>query len=98
LRARDVLVGANIVYFLMLLFCGVNVPLSEVPGWMAGIGRSLPLTHGIQAARRIAAGEAVPWKLVATEAAIGTAYAAAAYGLFRVFEAEARRRATLELL
>jgi ABC-2 type transport system permease protein len=98
LRARDVLVGANVVYFLMLLFCGVNVPLSELPGWMAAIGRSLPLTHGIQAARRIAAGEPVPWRLVATESAIGVAYAVVAYGLFRVFEAEARRRATLELL
>ena len=98
LRARDVLVGANVVYFLMLLLCGVNVPLSELPAWMAAVGRALPLTHGIAAARRIAAGEAVPWGVVATEAAIGLAYAVVAYGLFRVFEIESRRRATLELV
>jgi hypothetical protein len=31
-----------------------------------------------------------------TEALIGLAYATAAYALFRVFEAEGRRRASLE--
>jgi hypothetical protein len=33
---------------------------------------------------------------VATEAAIGTVYAVGAYALFRLFEAEGRRRASLE--
>ena len=51
LRARDVFFGANLAYFLMLLFCGVNVPLDDLPGWIAAIGRCLPLTHGIEAAR-----------------------------------------------
>jgi hypothetical protein len=34
--------------------------------------------------------------LVWTEASIGVAYAAAAYVLFRLFELEGRRRASLE--
>lgn len=100
LRAREVMVIANLVYFLMLLFCGVNVPLDELPGWMETIGRGLPLTHGIEAARAVAAGSPLGdvGGLVATEAAIGAAYAALGYLLFRVFEVESRRRATLEIL
>ena len=34
----------------------MNVPLDELPGWMQAVGNSLPLTHGIEAAREVAAG------------------------------------------
>ena len=100
LRARDVLFGANLAYFLMLLFCGVNVPLGELPGWMEAVGRSLPLTHGIEAAREVAAGAAIGEVrgLVLTEIGIGAAYAAGAYLLFRVLEIDSRRRASLETI
>ena len=98
LRAKDFFFAANLAYFLMLLFCGVNVPLDVLPEWMATIGRCLPLTHGIEAAREIADGTPLAdvSGLLVTEALIGLAYAAAAYVLFRVFEAEGRRRASLE--
>jgi len=98
LRARDVFFGANLVYFLMLLVCGVNIANDDLPNWLGAIGRCLPLTHGIEAARQIAAGTPVGdvSGLLWTEAGIGLAYATAAYALFRVFEAEGRRRASLE--
>ena len=98
LRARDVFFIANLAYFLMLLVCGVNVPISQLPGWLAAIGRCLPLTHGIAAARQVADGSSFSdvSSLVATEAMIGLAYGIAAYVLFRFFEAEGRRRASLE--
>jgi ABC-2 type transport system permease protein len=98
LRARDVFFGANLVYFLMLLCCGVNVDVDDLPGWLSAIGRCLPLTHGIEAAREVAAGAPLGdvGGLVLTEALIGLAYATAAYGLFRFFELEGRRRASLE--
>jgi ABC-2 type transport system permease protein len=98
LRARDVFFAANLVYFLMLLVCGVNIAVDELPGWMEVIGRAVPLTHGIDAARRITAGETLGsvWGLVATEVLVGATYAALAYALFRFFEAEGRRRASLE--
>ena len=38
------------------VFSGVNVPLSALPGWMSTIAQGLPLTHGIEAARRLADG------------------------------------------
>jgi ABC-2 type transport system permease protein len=98
LRARDVFFGANLVYFLMLLVCGVNVDIDELPGWLQAIGNALPLTHGIEAAREVAAGTPLAdvWDLVLIEALIGLVYAAVAYSLFRFFEAEGRRRASLE--
>ena len=100
LRARDVFFLANLVALLLLLFCGVNVPLDTLPGWMQTVAKGLPLTHGIQAARELAAGASFSEvsDLVVTEAAIGVAYAVAAYGLLRFFEADGRRRATLETI
>jgi ABC-2 type transport system permease protein len=100
LRLRDVFTFSNPAYFLMLLFCGVNVPVSALPHWMQVVGSGMPLTHGIAAAREIAAGaslgavSALLWK----EALIGACYFLAAYVLLRVFEAEGRRRASLELV
>jgi ABC-2 type transport system permease protein len=98
LRARDVFFLSNLVYFLMLLICGVNVPLESLPGWLSGIGRAMPLTHGIEAARRVAGGAALGdvGGLVLTELSIGIVYAAVAFALFRLFELEGRRRASLE--
>jgi ABC-2 type transport system permease protein len=100
LRARDVMFFANLVYFLLLLLCGVNVPLETLPGWMEAIGRSLPLTHGIQAARQVAAGGSLRdvTGLLLTELAIGVSYGVVAYSLFRFFEADGRRRASLETI
>ena len=98
LRAKDFFFAANLAYFLMLLFCGVNIPLHVLPTWMSTIGRCLPLTHGIAAAREVAAGASLAdvRGLVWTELAIGVAYAAAAFVLFRVLEQASRRSAVLD--
>lgn len=98
LRARDVFFASNLVYFLMLLVCGVNIPVEVLPRWLEAIGRAVPMTHGIIAAREIARGGSLGdvSGLVWTELGIGVAYAAVAFLLFRLFEAESRRRASLE--
>jgi ABC-2 type transport system permease protein len=98
LRAKDVFFAANLAYFLMLLLCGVNIPLDVLPGWMSLVGRCLPLTHGIAAAREVAAGASFGHAagLVATEAGIAVAYAAAGFVLFRYFERASRRSAVLD--
>ena len=90
--------SANIAYYLMWLLCGVNIPLHALPGWLAQIGRLLPLTHGIAAAREVAAGASLSsvGGLVWTELAVGAAWATAAFVLMRWFEFEGRRRASLE--
>jgi ABC-2 type transport system permease protein len=88
----------NIVFGLLLVFCGVNVRLEDLPSWMSTIAQGLPLTHGIEAARKLAAG--APFSdvagLVAAEAAIGVAYALLGYGLIRALEGLSRKRGTLE--
>src|SRR3954454_11612139 len=99
LRAKDVFFASNLAYFLMLLLCGVNIPLDVLPGWMSAIGRCLPLTHGIAAAREVAAGASFAdvGGLVAQEAGIAAAYGAAGFLLFRFFERESRRSAVLDV-
>ncbi len=98
LRAKDFFFAANLAYFLMLLLCGVNIPLDDLPGALAAIGRCLPLTHGIAAAREVAAGASLEdvSGLVGTELVIAAAYAAAAYAVFRLLERESRRSAVLD--
>ncbi len=98
LYGRDFFFVANLAYFLMLLFCGVNVPLSVLPGWMQAISRCLPLTHGIAAAREIAAGASLGSVsgLVLTELGIGIAWAAAGFLLFTLLERASRSSAVLD--
>jgi ABC-2 type transport system permease protein len=98
LRSKDFFFAANLAYFLMLLFCGVNIPFSVLPGWMSAIGHALPLTHGIEAAREIAAGGdlADVSGLLWAELGIAVAYAAAGYLFFRLLETAARRSAVLD--
>jgi ABC-2 type transport system permease protein len=100
LRVRDLWVGSNLSVNLMVLLCGGIVPPAALPGWLAAIGRALPLTHGIQAARAVVTGASLASVagLLGREALVGLAYAVIGYGLLRLFEAESRRRATLDLL
>ena len=56
LRGRDIFFFANLMIFVFLLFCGVNVPVDALPQWMQAVSRVLPLTHGIAAARQVADG------------------------------------------
>jgi ABC-2 type transport system permease protein len=98
LRVVEVAVFTNILFGLMLIFCGVNIPLDELPGWMSTISQGVPLTHGIEAARRLADGASLQsvGGLLAAEALIGVVYVAAGYALIRLVEADSRRAAALE--
>ncbi|HEY5982195.1 MAG TPA: ABC transporter permease [Anaerolineales bacterium] len=89
----------NLVYFLLLIFSGANVPLQSLPAWVQAISSALPLTRGIAAARLLVGGaslaEAGP--LLLGELGIGLMYSLLGYVLFTVFEVEAKKRGTLEL-
>ncbi len=99
MRLRDGLFGANLIVFLFLLFCGVNIPVSSLPGWMQAISHVLPFTHGLEAVRQAVAGADLGQVagLIGLELLIGVGYALAAYGLFSYFETSARRHATLDV-
>lgn len=99
LRVRETAVLANLVMGVLLIFCGVNVPLSALPRWMADVAGYLPLTHGIAAAREVAGGTAFSdvTGTLATEGVIGVSYLVIGIVMLRLFEAESKRHATLDL-
>ena len=94
------LLWGRVIFGFLLIFTGANVPISELPGWMQDVSHVLPLTHAIQAARDLAAGE--PFSdvtgLLATELGLGLTYLAGGLVLLRVFEWQGRKHATLEQL
>ena len=98
LRVRDVFFIGNLAYYILLLFTGANVPVDVMPDWMQTVSSGLPLTHAIAAAREVVSGASFRSVagLVGEELVVGACYAVVAYALFRLFEAEARRRASLD--
>lgn len=99
MRLRDGLFGANMLVFLFLLFCGVNIPLDVLPGWMQAVSNVLPFTHGLLAVRGAAVGAGLDevGGLILIELGIGIAYAVLAFGLFSYFERSSRQHATLDV-
>jgi ABC-2 type transport system permease protein len=99
LRVRETAVLNNIIFGLLLIFTGANVRISELPGWMQAISQRVPLTHGIEAARRVADGAALGdvGGLLAREAVIGVVYTFLGYQLLLFMERESRKRASLEV-
>jgi ABC-2 type transport system permease protein len=97
-RGRNVTLFADVVAGSMLLVSGANVPLDRLPVAVRAISEVIPLTHGIEAARRLADGAALAdvSGLLAAELAIGAAYLVLGLVLLRFFEYEGRRSATLE--
>jgi ABC-2 type transport system permease protein len=98
LVARETAVLSNILFGVLLVVSGANVPVHDLPAWLQPISEAVPLTHGIAAARKLAAGSSfgsVPG-LVGAEALIGLLYATLGYALIRGTETVSRRRATLE--
>ena len=99
LRVRETAVLSNIIFGFLLVFCGVNVPLDELPAGMSTIAQGLPLTHGIEAARKLADGQSLAGgagRLVLAEALVGALWAWGGYLLLRFFELQSFRHATLE--
>lgn len=98
LRVRETAVLSNVIFGFLLIFCGVNVPLSRLPHWMAVTSDYLPLTHGIAAALRLAAGAPLPAVagLIGLELAVGAVYIAVGFAMLRFFERESLRTASLD--
>jgi len=98
LRWRDAIIAVNLLDAVLLIFCGVNIPIDSLPAWMQAVSEYLPVTHGLRAARRIADGASLGdvSGLVVAELAIGLTYAAVGFAWLRHLELVARRGATLE--
>jgi ABC-2 type transport system permease protein len=99
IRHREItglLVNATIVTLMAL--CGINVPVSFYPGWLAWISRCLPITNGLEAIRSLVDGAA--WSTVGAHAGaeilVGSAWLALALGTFGRFMARGQRDGSLE--
>jgi ABC-2 type transport system permease protein len=98
LRVREGAVIANVAFCALLIFSGVNVALADLPAWMAGIGHWLPLSHAIEAARRLADGDTLGsvGGLLLRELGVGAIYLVFGLLLLRWLETASRRYATLD--
>jgi ABC-2 type transport system permease protein len=72
----------------LYILVGANFPVSSLPAWIQPVSYALPMTRGILAARAALAGAG--WGdvagLLAGEVAIGLAYIAIGYWMFRILE------------
>ncbi len=98
LRGRNVSLFADVIGACLLVVSGANVPLDRLPGWLQTLSGGVPLTRGIEAARRIADGAALSdvGGLLAGEAAVGGAYLLVGIAMLRFFEYDSRRTASLD--
>ena len=88
LRTREAWTITSMVVIALYIFSGVNFPVEVLPGALQAISYSLPLTHGIQAARLAMNGagwEAVR-SLFMSELIIGLIYMGIGYLVFTWFE------------
>ena len=99
LRVRETAVLNNVIFGLLLIFTGANLRIDTLPGWMQAISSRVPLTHGIEAARRVANGASLGnvSGLLAREAIVGVVYAFLGYQLLLFMERESRKRASLQV-
>jgi len=82
----------------LLIFCGVNVPLDKLPHWMHLAAEGLPVTHAVAASRLVADGASLASVRtpLLVEVALGFAYLLVGFALLRLFEEQGRRHGTLD--
>ncbi len=98
LRVRETSVLSNVIFGVLLIFCGANVAVSALPAWMVAVSEWLPLSHAITACRLLADGASLTsvGGLLGREGLLAVGYAVVGLAALRVLEEESRRRATLE--
>jgi ABC-2 type transport system permease protein len=97
---RNPMVFANIFTFALLIFCGVNFPVGNLPAAIQPVSYIFPLTYGLTAARNAIAGQTLFQiaPILAQQFVVGVAAIIAGYLLFRVFENNARKTGKIEAI
>ena len=89
----------NTMYYVLMIFCGANFPVAQLPVWGRVVSRILPLTRGIEAGNLLFEGfqSSEFIKLLLGEFAIGAVFFAASYWVLKFAERAAIKRASLEM-
>ena len=95
---RNPLVFANIFTFVLLIFCGVNFPIQDLPQPIQFISYIFPLTYGIDAGRKAIAGSTLIdiAPLLGQMLIVGFISIVLGYVFFRSFENMARKTGRIE--
>jgi ABC-2 type transport system permease protein len=85
---------------LMVFFTGALIPLSQIPGWMADIGRFAPISQGLVAMRAVLIDGRTSFALggdggILWMAGVSAAYLVVGIAAFGLGERRARRRGSL---
>ena len=95
---RNPMVFANIFTFALLIFCGVNFPVQNLPTAIQPFSYIFPLTYGLTAARNAIMGQDLIQiaPTLVLQLAVGVASMLIGYLLFRSFENNARKTGKVE--
>ena len=88
---------SNLLEYPVWVATGLIFPVALLPGWVAPISWLLAPRWGVDAIRRAALGDGAVWFPIGMCVVTGAAYLVLAAGFLRIFEREARARATLAL-
>jgi len=95
---RNPLVFANIFTFILLIFCGVNFPVEDLPQPLQYVSYIFPLTYGVDAGRKAIEGAMLTdiAPLLGQMLIVGFISIALGYLFFRWFEHIARKTGQIE--
>jgi ABC-2 type transport system permease protein len=97
---RNPMVFANIFTYILLIFCGVNFPVQNLPSQIQFVSYAFPLTYGITAARSAIAGATIVEisPVLGQQMVVGLISIMLGYLLFQSFERSARKTGKMEAL
>jgi ABC-2 type transport system permease protein len=98
---REPMIFANIFTFILLIFCGVNFPITALPQPLQYVSYIFPLTYGIDAGRKtIVEGATLSQiaPLLGQMLIVGFAAIMLGYVFFRTFENLARKTGRIEAM
>jgi ABC-2 type transport system permease protein len=89
----------NTMCYVLMVFCGANFPITQLPIWGQVFSRVLPLTRGIEAGNLLFEGfnQELFIRLMIGEFAIGAVFFTISYWVIKFAERAAIKRASLEM-
>jgi len=89
----------NTMEYVLMIFCGANFPIAQLPAFGRALSQVLPLTRGIRAANMLFEGfdTVIFVRLVAGEFALGAVFFLASFWVIKIAERIAIKKASLEM-